>query len=1197
MKLLREILMAGTTLEFHFLAQKKVSRAKRLWSWLFGSDAGFSELKRSYVVRFRSGDDQSEAEPSWGDDSATKQLEAGLARMLTAEMSREQASWMADRLHGFLFANNRLDVHFDRAMPGLTESMTQTEIQIHADDASIALLTNLPWELTRDVIASEQGDQRLLLGTLAPRPIVRTIPAAVAPRVQEERLRVLCCIANYKGDVMQFDAPAFERAIEESIGSQPATFAFVTAPDYQPRVAQVYAEIDKARPHVFIFVGHGRSRTGTPELRLEQWIKVEEVARNLAQAGTLLAILIACDQSRLIQSPAAQSGALTLLNNGVPAAVAMQGYVEPTRAQAFLSSFITNLFVTHSVSRAAAQGRVAMDRTPRNESWTSDWVLPAVFRRGSLESERDQLSLILGHHQPAMERLLSFVPPVGIHLARPTLEESLLDLLNDKTGLLAIDGGIGNGRTQLVRAVALARIREAIQKRTPLPRPIFYVDLDEGQSAGVEAWFLAKLRSRLEQVHSLLNSSTLTAVLSTTLATAENAGVLISELDRSRIVLVIDHLRVDAGGFWAELLNQAARMQNSLIVAVGAPGESLPENVDRLQVPLFSLHETKAYVKNFVKDDMALAEAWHESSGGTPLLLDGLRALDKSSVLRLTGDVALRKQGSVSARYIQLISEALDPAEFAALCVFWWFPGLIGTDVACRFIPQDDSFETLNSLVEKGVLTRVQRLDKELLSLARLKADGLDDEHVDAAAQILTGRFDQEVVVVDFQKGVNELVVQPGGMVLLSGVQAAYMAQGDYETALDLATLLTLPLQEQEFELYKFFNAVLEKKPEIEILDFVWVEAAGLARRVGELDKAEWFLLQLKDKEITRYLHASVLNVKATIMKDRGQSKQTVEILGHYDEAIAIARAGIDGTLSEEATPAEWDQLLATLLFNRAAVLQFFANRRDEALQDMQQVRQLERKHNRLVSEAHAMAQEVDIRLSRVAVPTEWAELSALLRPAYVLLSKGLASNDFAYCCYQYARYYRKRPATSEADRSENLRTALKFYEEAASAASQVGDFKRRAAAVRHWVEVYWAQLGLLPATEAVRHLDSLIPSLHGYQRDAYAARILRDTLFLRAKIEIELNGPQSQEFLRAAADAVVAEPLNPAEKREDGWRGIVIFISYLKSLQAAGNRKEAEGFLEDYRELLNHWLGNAAVNQPWETLIKLTEKEKSWET
>ena len=90
-----------------------------------------------------------------------RNLEAGLERMLDARISEQQANRSADQLHETLFANRYFDVPFDRARQGSPDLALPKEIQAFADDdASISLLSNLPWELTRDTISRDEFDQK-----------------------------------------------------------------------------------------------------------------------------------------------------------------------------------------------------------------------------------------------------------------------------------------------------------------------------------------------------------------------------------------------------------------------------------------------------------------------------------------------------------------------------------------------------------------------------------------------------------------------------------------------------------------------------------------------------------------------------------------------------------------------------------------------------------------------------------------------------------------------------------------------------------------------------------------------------------------------------------------------------------------------------------------------------------------------------
>ena len=1154
--------MAGNTLQFHLSLEKKPPPPMRFWHWLVG-DKKFPELKFKYRVAFQHGNKLAAVVTDLGQEDSIRNLEAGLERMLDARISEQQANRLADQLHETLFANRYFDVPFDRARQGSPDLALPKEIQVFADDdASISLLSNLPWELTRDTISRDQFDQRPMLGTLASHPMVRVLKAFSTNRVEPAKLRVLACVANYDGDVTPFDAEAFERAIKDGLQSQPLDLEFVTAPAYRPTANATFAQINTVRPHIFIFVGHGNSSSGTPLLRFENWTRVEDLARNLGQTEqALLAFFIACDQARTINAPAAQSGALALVRHGLKSVIAMQGYVDPEYAQVFLKTFIESLFITHSISHSAANARQAMEIAARAKGWTSDWILPAVFRAEGEEPDDDELSRILNHYQPALEQLLSFVAQAVVNLPRPAIERELSTILRDANGMVHVAGGLGNGRTHLVRTVIRDLIKEVRENRSSLQRPIFYIDLDECPDADIPRWFVERLQKRFHEVRSLLSASTLSTLVSTGWASIDRVVALVSELNRSGVVIVIDHIPQDDGEYWTKLSQQAVSLQKSLIVYVGA-GEIVPEGVSEMLVPAFTLTETRDYFKKFIPNQIAMADSWHEETGGTPLLLDGLRIASRKQGLRVRDASLCQVEANIGANYMELVNEDLDSEEYAALGVFYWFSGLVEANLGARFIDSTDPLATLSSLEEKGILSKTSRTESDWLTLPRMKATVLDEEVVTAGAAQLIASYGK---ILDNDTGLDELAVTPSGLTILKAIQAAFMDSGDYEQAITLARLLNRPLgQKQPAELYKFIGPILKDDDELDAPMGAWLLAAGLARQLGRLDEAELFLSKIQEAALTEYSKVDVLNIKATIIKDRGWRERIDEAVLYLNEAIALARDGSAGKIAGDVTPDEWQQVLSTLLYNRAAVFEFNAKRHDDALSDIREVQALAQNRDPILAAA-AMSQEVDFEVSKPELVKDWSNVLQTAATAYRILS-ATPSHHLAYCCYQFARYYRLRPVSSEAERKRNLALAAKLYDESAKVATQVGDFKRRAAAVEHWVQVAWEELQDLSAEKAAHELDVLLPTLAGYSGDAYAARIFRDSLYLRARIEAQIDSESATEYLRKAAEAASARVLSI--RGEDRRRGVAILVAYLQTLKASDNRMAVDIFLATHRDL-----------------------------
>ena len=155
-------------------------------------------------------------------------------------------------------------------------------------------------------------------------------------------------------------------------------------------------------------------------------------------------------------------------------------------------------------------------------------------------------------------------------------------------------------------------------------RPISYIDLDECPDADIPPWFVERLQKRFHEVLSLLSASTLSTLVRTGWALIDPVVALASELNHSGVVIVIDHIPQDDGEDRTKLSQQAVSLQKRLIVDVGA-GEIVPEGVSEMFVPAFTLTETRNDFKKFIPNQIAMADSWHEETGGMSLRPDGPR--------------------------------------------------------------------------------------------------------------------------------------------------------------------------------------------------------------------------------------------------------------------------------------------------------------------------------------------------------------------------------------------------------------------------------------------------------------------------------------------------------------------------------------------------------------------------------------------
>jgi len=267
---------------------------------------------------------------------------------------------MAPILHEFLLAGGCVPAEIQHSL-----DKEGWGIQLTADHASTSILTNIPWEMTDLPAQDVHGPGSLFDSTLGRCSVARIARGRKPSAIPDGQIRALYCISNPPHPILpRFQSDRFERALESIFHAFPIIDKRDLASNHEPSWDLTAATIEEVRPHLFVLVGHGRSETSPELLFGEDWVPVSRLAEVLATTKrNVLAVLICCDLVRLSETPGAQSGALNLVQKGVPGVVAMQGMIEPSVAEVFLKTFLNYLLVRQSVPVAAAAGRREASRS------------------------------------------------------------------------------------------------------------------------------------------------------------------------------------------------------------------------------------------------------------------------------------------------------------------------------------------------------------------------------------------------------------------------------------------------------------------------------------------------------------------------------------------------------------------------------------------------------------------------------------------------------------------------------------------------------------------------------------------------------------------------------------------------------------------------------------------------------------------
>lgn len=235
-------------------------------------------------------------------------------------------------------------------------------------------LLAIPWEYLYD----RQHEYALALHSAL--SLVRSLPVPGRKAVAvEETLRVLVMISD-PSDLTRL-ASATEWTNLEGVADVADIELIRIAPTYEALLGAL-----RQQPHVFHFVGHGLFDTANQEgLLYLQKADGTSDPRSAEQVATLLA---GCDSLRLVLLNACQGAtagnrsafagvAQKLIQQGLPAVIAMQAPILDSDALAFSQEFYRALADGYPLEAAVGEGR------KRIAEHSTGWGVPALYFQGS----------------------------------------------------------------------------------------------------------------------------------------------------------------------------------------------------------------------------------------------------------------------------------------------------------------------------------------------------------------------------------------------------------------------------------------------------------------------------------------------------------------------------------------------------------------------------------------------------------------------------------------------------------------------------------------------------------------------------------------------------------------------------------------------------------------------------------------------
>jgi TonB family protein len=242
-------------------------------------------------------------------------------------------------------------------------------------------LADLPWEFLYDAA------QNHFLTTSTETPLVRflDLPQRIAPLRASLPLRVLVVIASPK-NLKRLDAEGEWARLQESLADliRAGNIVLERLP-----VATLDALRLRARGvpfHIFHFIGHGgfdnMAEDGVLQFEDEKGmshpVRGELLGMQLHDHRSLrLAVLNACEGARSSRKDPFSGVAQSLLQQRVPAVVAMQFEISDSAAKVFAREFYCAIAEGNPVDAAVCESRKALF----NEDFGQEWATPVLYMR------------------------------------------------------------------------------------------------------------------------------------------------------------------------------------------------------------------------------------------------------------------------------------------------------------------------------------------------------------------------------------------------------------------------------------------------------------------------------------------------------------------------------------------------------------------------------------------------------------------------------------------------------------------------------------------------------------------------------------------------------------------------------------------------------------------------------------------------
>jgi len=290
----------------------------------------------------------------------------------------EAAKTVGDKLFKAVF-QGELFACFRRSVEAARQQGKGLRLRLHLTD--VPELASLPWEFLYD-----HGVNRFL-ALSDDTPVVRylALPERIHPlEIKITPLRILVAISG-PCDQLQLQVEEEWSRLQGALAELGRDGLVTIERLEQPTLGALQRRLRRGEFHILHFVGHGGF-----DPNLHDWVLIFETEEKRScpvsgqDLGVLLhdhhamrlAVLNACEGARSSLNDPFSGTAQSLMQQGIPAVIAMQFAISDASAITFAQEFYQALADNYPVDAALAEARKAMSR-----ALSSEWGTPVLYMR------------------------------------------------------------------------------------------------------------------------------------------------------------------------------------------------------------------------------------------------------------------------------------------------------------------------------------------------------------------------------------------------------------------------------------------------------------------------------------------------------------------------------------------------------------------------------------------------------------------------------------------------------------------------------------------------------------------------------------------------------------------------------------------------------------------------------------------------